>query len=93
MASGWKSSPPREFLSGRVLAVTNNGTGQAQSVTMWVGETGADLVSDVDTIQTINISAVTQYEDLFLRRSHSPTHCSTIRLWRLARESLSAAAP
>jgi uncharacterized protein DUF5666 len=53
------------FLSGRVLQVTNNGSGQAQSVTMWVGETGADVVSDVDTIQTINISAVTQYEICF----------------------------
>jgi hypothetical protein len=53
------------FLSGRVLQVVNNGSGQAQSVTMWVGETGADLVSDVDTVQTINISAVTQYEICF----------------------------
>ena len=53
------------FLSGRILQVTNNGSGQAQSVTMWVGETGADVVSEVDTIQTINISAVTQYEICF----------------------------
>lgn len=53
------------FLSGRVLQVTNNGSGQAQSVTMWVGETGADLVSDVDTIQTISISAVSEYEICF----------------------------
>jgi len=35
-------------------------------VTMWVGETGADLVSDVDTIQTINISDVSTYDVCFL---------------------------
>ncbi len=56
----------RSFLSGRVLQVTTNGSGEAQAVTMWVGETGADLVSDVDTVQTIDISAVTQYEICFL---------------------------
>jgi hypothetical protein len=57
------------FLSGRVLQVTNNTSGQAQSVTMWIGESGADLGSDVDTIQTINISAVTQYDVCFLDNS------------------------
>lgn len=56
----------QSFLSGRVLQVTNNGTGQAQSVTMWIGETGADLVSDSRTVQTIDISAVTQYDICFL---------------------------
>ncbi len=56
----------QSFLSGRVLQVVNNGSGQAQQVTMWVGETGADLVADVDTVQTINISAVTQYDICFL---------------------------
>ena len=54
------------FLSGRVLQVTANSSGQAQSVTMWVGETGADQVNDVDTIQTIDISAVTEYDICFL---------------------------
>jgi hypothetical protein len=55
------------FLSGRVLQVVANTSGQAQQVTMWVGETGADLVSDVDTIQTIDISAVSDssYEVCF----------------------------
>jgi len=53
------------FLSGRILQVVNNSSGQAQQVTMWVGETGADMVSDVDTIQTIDISAVTQYDICF----------------------------
>lgn len=54
------------FLSGRVLQVTANASGQARSVTMWVGETGADLVNDSRTIQTIDISAVTDYEICFL---------------------------
>ncbi len=54
------------FLSGRVLQVTTNGSGQAQQVTMWVGETGADLVSNVDTIQTIDVSNVSQYDICFL---------------------------
>jgi hypothetical protein len=54
------------FLSGRVLQVINNGAGEAQTVTMWVGETGADLDNDSRTIQTIDISAVTDYEICFL---------------------------
>ncbi len=67
MASGVEViTTAQSFLSGRVLQVTNNTSGQAQSVIMWVGETGADLVSDVDTIQTIDISAVTQYDICFL---------------------------
>jgi hypothetical protein len=52
------------FVSGRVLQVTP-ASGAAQSVTMWVGETGADMDSDSRTIQTINISAVTDYEICF----------------------------
>ncbi|MGA7376360.1 MAG: DUF4382 domain-containing protein [Candidatus Sulfotelmatobacter sp.] len=52
------------FLSGRVLAV-NPTSGPVQQITMWVGETSADLVSDVDTIQTVNVSAVTQYDMCF----------------------------
>ena len=56
----------RSFVSGRVLQVVNNNAGQAQQVTMWVGETGADMVSDVDTIQTFDISAVSTYEICFL---------------------------
>ena len=68
MASGVEVITTAEsFLSGRVLQVTNNGAGQAQSVTMWVGETGADLVSEVDTVQpNIDISAVSDYEICFL---------------------------
>ena len=52
------------FLSGRVLAV-NPTSGPVQQITLWVGETGADLASDVDTIQTIDVSAVTQYDICF----------------------------
>jgi hypothetical protein len=66
MASGVEViTTAQTFLSGRVLQITTNTSSQAQSVTMWVGETGADLVGDVDTIQTINISAVTQYDICF----------------------------
>jgi hypothetical protein len=54
----------QSFLSGRILQIT--GSGQSLSVTMWVGETGADMVSDVDTIQTINIGAVSEYAICFL---------------------------
>jgi len=53
------------FISGRVLQVTNNASGQAQSLVMWVGETGADLASYVDTVQTINVSGVSQYDICF----------------------------
>ena len=54
----------QSFVSGRVLAVTNNG-GDLQ-VTMWIGETGADMVSWSDTIQTIDITNVSTYEICFL---------------------------
>ena len=52
------------FLSGRVLAV-NPTSGPVQQITLWVGETSADLVGDIGTIQTINVSAVTQYDVCF----------------------------
>lgn len=52
------------FLSGRVLAV-NPTSGPAQQITLWVGETSSDLVSDVDTIQTLDVSAVTTYDMCF----------------------------
>jgi hypothetical protein len=67
MASGVEViTTARSFLSGRVLAVTNNGSGQAQQITLWVGETGADMVADVDTIQTIDVSQVSTYDVCFL---------------------------
>src|SRR5512135_1474346 len=55
----------QSFVSGRVLQVVNNGAGQAQQITMWVGETGADMVSDVDTIMTIDVSQVSTYDVCF----------------------------
>jgi Domain of unknown function (DUF4382) len=48
------------FVSGRVLAI-NPTSGPVQTITMFVGETSGDLVADSDTIQTINVSSVTQY--------------------------------
>lgn len=61
VVSTWQS-----FVSGRVLAVTTNSSGQAQSLTMWIGETGADMVSWSDTIQTIDVSQVSNYDICFL---------------------------
>jgi hypothetical protein len=53
------------FISGRVLAV-NPTSGPVQSVTMWVGEElGTSSVIPVDTVQTINLSAITNYEVCF----------------------------
>jgi hypothetical protein len=53
------------FISGRVLQVTSNSSGDAQTITMWVGETGADTASLIDSIQTINVSEVTTYDICF----------------------------
>jgi len=53
------------WVSGRILALASDGSG-GTNITMWVGETGADMVSDVDTIQTIDIpSTLTNYEVCF----------------------------
>jgi hypothetical protein len=56
----------QSFVSGRVLALTTNASNQVQQITMWVGETGADMVSDIDTIQTIDVSQVSTYDVCFL---------------------------
>jgi hypothetical protein len=53
----------QSFISGRVLQVT--GSGSTLTVTMWVGETGADLVNWVDSIQTVNIGAVDTFDICF----------------------------
>ena len=67
MASGVEVvTTAQTYLSGRVLQVTNDTFGRASSITLWVGETGTDLASDVDTIQTIDVSAVTDYDICFL---------------------------
>jgi Domain of unknown function (DUF4382)/Domain of unknown function (DUF5666) len=53
------------FISGRVLAV-NPTTGPVTSVTMWIGEElGTSGVLPVDTVQTIDLSNVTQYDVCF----------------------------
>jgi hypothetical protein len=54
----------QSFLSGRVLAV-NPTSGAVQQITLWVGETSADLVTDIDSIQTINVSAVSNFDMCF----------------------------
>lgn len=67
MASGVEVvTTAHSFVSGRVLAVTTNSSGQAQQITMWVGETGADMVNAADTIQTIDMSPVSTYDICFL---------------------------
>jgi hypothetical protein len=67
MASGVEViTTAQSFLSGRVLAETTNSSGQVQQITMWVGETGADMVADVDTIQTVDVSQVSTYDACFL---------------------------
>lgn len=53
------------FVSGRILAV-NPTSGPVTSVTMWIGEElGTSGVLPVDTVQTINLSGVTQYDVCF----------------------------
>jgi Domain of unknown function (DUF5666)/Domain of unknown function (DUF4382) len=55
----------KAFISGRVLAV-NPSSGAVTSVTMWVGEElGTSGVIPVDTVQTINLSGVSQYDVCF----------------------------
>jgi Domain of unknown function (DUF4382)/Domain of unknown function (DUF5666) len=53
------------FISGRILAV-NPSSGPVTSVTMWVGEElGTSGVIPVDTIATIDLSNVSQYDVCF----------------------------
>jgi len=55
----------QSFVSGRVLALAADGSG-GTNITLWVGETGADMVSDIDSIMTIDVpSSVTNYEVCF----------------------------
>jgi hypothetical protein len=55
----------KAFVSGRILAV-NPSSGPVQSVTMWVGEElGTSGVVPVDSVQTINLSAVQTYDICF----------------------------
>lgn len=53
------------FISGRVLAV-NPTDGPVSSVTMWIGEElGTSGVLPVDTVQTIDLSNVSEYDVCF----------------------------
>ena len=53
------------FISGRVLAV-NPTSGAVQTVTMWVGEElGTSGVIPVDSVQTVSLSGVSNYEVCF----------------------------
>lgn len=68
------------FLSGRVLAITPT-SGPVQQITMFVGETSADLVNESRTIQTIDVSAIGsgQYDvcffnNLFTNAVFNPNH-------------------
>ena len=79
------------FISGRILAL-NPASGPVQTVTLWVGETGGGTSGLVDTVQTIDVSAVTTMTSASSTTAGSaPTTCSAIlRCW-WASESLSAA--
>jgi hypothetical protein len=52
------------FISGRILAL-NPTTGPVQTVTLWVGETGGGTSSMVDTVQTVDVSGVSNYAICF----------------------------
>ena len=48
------------FVTGRVLAFTAT-AGAVQTVTLWVDEIGGGTTDWLDTVQTINVAAVTEY--------------------------------
>ena len=48
------------FVAGRVLAFTAT-AGAVQTVTLWVDEVGGGTTALLDTVQTINVAAVTEY--------------------------------
>jgi hypothetical protein len=56
------------FLSGRILALTPS-TGPVQTVTLWVGETGGGTSTLVDSVQTVNVGAVSTYDVCFFNNS------------------------
>jgi hypothetical protein len=58
-------STDQAFISGRVLAV-NPTSGPVQTVTMWVGEElGTSGIIPVDTVQAIDLKAVSTYDVCF----------------------------
>jgi hypothetical protein len=56
------------FISGRILAL-NPTTGPVQTVTLWVGETGGGTSGMVDTVQTVDVSGVSNYAICFFNNS------------------------
>ena len=56
------------FVSGRILAL-NPTTGPVQTVTLWVGETGGGTSGLVDTVQTIDVSGVSNYAICFFNNN------------------------
>jgi hypothetical protein len=58
-------STSKAFISGRILAVNPN-SGPVQTVTLWVGEElGTSGIIPVDSVQTIDLSAVSTYDVCF----------------------------
>jgi hypothetical protein len=56
------------FVSGRILAI-NPTSGPVQTVTLWVSETGGGTSGLIDTVQTIDVSAVSTYDICFFNNS------------------------
>src|ERR1700724_2932562 len=56
------------FISGRILAL-NPTSGPVQTVTLWVGETGGGTSGLVDTVQTVDVSGVSNYAICFFNNS------------------------
>ena len=56
------------FISGRILAL-NPATGPVQTVSLWVGETGGGASGLLDTVQTLDVSAVSTYDICFFNNS------------------------
>ena len=56
------------FISGRILSI-NPTSGPVQTITMWVGETGGGTSGLVDTVQTVDVSGVSNYAICFFNNS------------------------
>jgi hypothetical protein len=58
----------QSFVAGHILAI-NPTSGPAQTVTLWVDETGGPTSSLLDTVQTFNVSAVNTYDVNFFNNT------------------------
>ena len=58
----------QSFVAGRILAI-NPATGPAQTLTLWVDETGGSTSSLLDTVQTFNVGAVNTYDVNFFNNT------------------------